>query len=68
MMPSTDMMAAAQTSSAAAAMAPACQFPSASCAPPSHEARAVDPVSHLLYTYKAARSQEGRREGERNAR
>lgn len=31
MIPSTDMMAAAQTSSIAAAMAPACQFPSASC-------------------------------------
>uniref|UniRef100_A0A0E0JFY4 Uncharacterized protein n=1 Tax=Oryza punctata TaxID=4537 RepID=A0A0E0JFY4_ORYPU len=32
MMPSTDMIAAAHTSSAAAAIAPGCQFPSASCA------------------------------------
>lgn len=31
MMPSTDMIAAAHTSSAAAAIAPGCQFPSASC-------------------------------------
>jgi hypothetical protein len=59
MMPSTDMTVVAQTLFAAAAMAPVCQFPSASYAPTS------DPVSHVVH--KVARTKKGRK-GDRNAR
>jgi hypothetical protein len=59
MMPSTDMMAAAHTSSAAAVMAPVCQFPSASCASTSY------PVSHVVH--KAGRTKKERK-GDKDAR